>query len=64
MNVLGGNWIFRTKLNYDGSFDKLKAGLIAKRFNQEEWIDYLDNYSQMIQMPCSQNYSTYGEGRS
>lgn len=48
MHVLGSKWVFRTKLNEDGSLDKLKARLVAKRFYQEEGIDYLKTYSPVV----------------
>lgn len=48
MNVLGNMWVFRTKLNADGSLDKLRARMVAKGFNQEEGIDYLETYSPVV----------------
>jgi len=48
MHVLGSKWIFRTKLNADGSLQKLKARLVAQGFNQAEEIDYLETYSPVV----------------
>lgn len=35
MHVLGSKWVFRIKLNADGSLNKLKVRLVAKGFEQE-----------------------------
>jgi hypothetical protein len=31
MNVIGSKWVFKSKLKPDGSLDRLKARLVAKR---------------------------------
>lgn len=36
MNVIGVKRVFKVKYKADNSLDKLKAGLVAKGFNQEE----------------------------
>lgn len=48
MHVLGSKWVFRTKLNADGSLDKLKARLVGKGFDQEEGIDYIETYIPVV----------------
>lgn len=47
-NVLGCKWVCRTKLNDDGTLDKLTAIIIAKWYEQEEGIDFLDTYSPVV----------------
>jgi hypothetical protein len=38
--AIGVKWIFKVKLNPDGSINKYKARLVAKGFRQKEGIDY------------------------
>lgn len=48
MHVLGCIWVFRTKLHDDGTLDRLRSKLVAKGFNQEERIDYLETYNPVV----------------
>ncbi|XP_019097486.1 PREDICTED: uncharacterized protein LOC109131244 [Camelina sativa] len=48
MHVLGSKWVFRVKLNADGTLDKYKARLVAQGFKQEKGIDYLETYSPVV----------------
>lgn len=48
MNILGCKWVLRIKLHADGSLDKLKAQLVAKRFSQEECVDFIKTFSPVI----------------
>ena len=49
-STIGCRWIFKRKLNPDGSIDKYKARLVAKGFKQMESIDNFDPYSSVARM--------------
>ncbi|GKV33035.1 hypothetical protein SLEP1_g41587 [Rubroshorea leprosula] len=42
---IGVKWVFRTKLNPDGSIHKHKARLVMKRYAQQPRVDYGETYA-------------------
>lgn len=58
MNVIGCRWIFKTKLNSDGSLERLKARLVANGYNQREGIDFTETFSPVIKPTTIQTILT------
>jgi vacuolar-type H+-ATPase catalytic subunit A/Vma1 len=43
--VIGVRWVFKTKLNPDGSICKHKARLVVKDYAQQYGVDYLETFA-------------------
>lgn len=50
VNIVGCKWIFKTKLNPDGSLDKHKERLVDRGFTQQYGIDYQDTFSPVVKL--------------
>lgn len=46
----GNKWVFKVKYKADGTVECYKARLIAKGFNQGEWIDFHEICSPILKL--------------
>ena len=47
-NLVGCKWVFKLKLNSDGSITRYEARLMAKGFHQQPGIDYFETFNPVI----------------
>jgi uncharacterized membrane protein len=47
-NVMGCKWVYKIKKRENGSIERFKAKLIAKKYTQEEGLDFSETFSSVI----------------
>ena len=47
---IGCKWLYKPKINADGSIEKFKAILVAKGYSQQEGIDFDDTFALVAKL--------------
>ncbi|XP_073122005.1 uncharacterized protein [Henckelia pumila] len=58
-SVIGTQWVFRNKLNEEGTVVRNKAKLVAQGYRQEEGIDYDETYAPVARLEAIRIFLAY-----
>ncbi|XP_073154013.1 uncharacterized mitochondrial protein AtMg00820-like [Henckelia pumila] len=58
-SVIRTQWVFRNKLNEDGTVIKNKARLVSQGYRQEEGIDYDETYAPVDRLKAIRMFLAY-----
>ncbi|KAK6124940.1 hypothetical protein DH2020_041315 [Rehmannia glutinosa] len=58
-NVIGSKWVFRNKINEEGSVLRNKARLVAKGYCQEEGIDFDETFAHVARLEAIRMFLAY-----
>ncbi|KAK6136992.1 hypothetical protein DH2020_029267 [Rehmannia glutinosa] len=58
-NVIGTKWVFRNKMNEEGSVVRNKARLVAKGYCQEEGIDFDETFAPVARLEAIRMFLAY-----
>lgn len=50
-NIIGCQWIYKIKMNFDGSISRYKARLVANGNQQTTGLDFLETFNPVIKHP-------------
>ena len=62
--VIGVKWVFKTKLNLDGTVQKNKARLVAKWYAQKPGIDYNETFAPVARLDTIRTLITLAAQKS